>query len=267
MRIADLMCAAVLFSGISSAQWLHYPTANVPKTPSGIPNLGAPAPRTPDGHPDLSGVWEPENTIPCPPEGCLDGLISYQYFDIAYGMKGGLPYQPWAAAQAKARREQMGKDDPTARCFPPGVPRFHAMPTYRRILQTPGLIVELLEHNATYREIFTDGRPLPVDPQPTWNGYSTGHWDGDTLVVETNGLRDGIWLDRNGSPLTEGAKMTERFHRVNYGRLEIELTMNDPKAYTKPWSVTLNQNIVLNTELLDYFCTDNEKDARHVNEK
>lgn len=122
----------------------------------------------------------------------------------------------------------------------------------------------LSERDVSYRQIFADGRPLLKDPEPSWNGYSTGKWEGDTLVVQTNGFRDGIWLDGIGSPMTDAAKMTERFRRVNYGRLEIEVTIDDPKAYTKPWSVKLNQQIVLNTELLDYYCMDNEKDDNHL---
>jgi hypothetical protein len=124
--------------------------------------------------------------------------------------------------------------------------------------------VILLEYNASYRQIFMDGRPLPADPQPSWNGYSTGRWEGDTLVVETNGLRD-MWIDvRSGNPITEAAKVTERFRRVNYGNMEIEVIVDDPKAYTKPWTVKLNQYIVLNTEMLDYICLENEKDAAHL---
>jgi hypothetical protein len=140
-------------------------------------------------------------------------------------------------------------------------------PPPRKILQLPGEIVILSERDVTYRQIFTDGRALPIDPAPTFNGFSVGKWEGDTLVVQTNGLRDGTWLDRRGSPITEQAKMTERFRRVNYGLLEIELTIDDPGAYSKPWTVKLNQDIVLDTELLDYHCTDNEQDAKHVGGK
>ena len=131
-------------------------------------------------------------------------------------------------------------------------------------MQAPGLIVFLTERNASYRQIFTDGRPLPEDPNPSWSGYSTGRWEGDTLVVETNGFGDGQWLDRAGSPLSSAATMTERLRRPNYGTLEIELTVNDPKAYTRPWTIPLKQSIVLNTELLDYICLENEKDALHL---
>ena len=122
----------------------------------------------------------------------------------------------------------------------------------------------LSERDVTFRQIFTDGRELPKDPQPSFHGYSSGRWDGDTLVVQTNGFRDGMWLDRSGSPLTDAAKMTERFRRVNYGKLEIEITIDDPKAYTAPWTVKFNQFIVLNTELLEYFCQENEKDQPHL---
>ena len=142
--------------------------------------------------------------------------------------------------------------------------RILSFPPPRKILQLPGLVVILSERDVTYRQIFTDGRPLPKDPNPSWNGYSIGRWEGDTLVVQTNGLRDDTWLDRKGSPMTDVATLTERFRRVNYGRLEVDVTVNDPKAYTRPWTVTLNQLIVLNTELLDYHCLDNEKDALHL---
>jgi hypothetical protein len=131
-------------------------------------------------------------------------------------------------------------------------------------VQVPGLVVFLTERNASYRQIFTDGRPLPEDPNPSWDGYSTGRWDGDTLIVETIGFRDGQWLDRAGSPLTSAASMTEKFRRPNYGTLEIELTVNDPKAYTRPWTIPLKQSLALNTELLDYICLENEKDETHL---
>jgi hypothetical protein len=138
------------------------------------------------------------------------------------------------------------------------------MALLKKIIQVPGLLVILNEHNATYRQIFTDGRPLPADPNPSWVGYSTGSWEGDTLVVQTAGFRDGLWLDANGSPLTEGARVTERFRRVNYGKLEIDLIVDDLKAYTAPWTVRLNQFIALDTDLLDYICNENEKDVPHL---
>jgi hypothetical protein len=244
-----------------SAQWLKYPTAGVPRTATGEPNLSAPTPRTADGKPDLSGVWEAELTRPCPPGGCLDMQTGEQFFDLGWGLSGGLPYQPWAAQLVKERRSENGKDDIISRCLPTGVPRMHAMPLLRKVVQTPGLMLILNEQNASYRQIFTDGRPLPVDPQPTWNGYSSARWDGDTLVVQSNGFRDGIWLDRSGSPMTDAAQITERFRRVSYGKLEIEVTVDDSKAYTRPWTVKLNHLIALDTDLLDYVCLENEKDV------
>jgi hypothetical protein len=179
-------------------------------------------------------------------------------------LKGGLPYQPWAADLVNQRAAELGRNDPVAWCKPAGAVRLWTYPPPRKIIQLPGLVLVLSERDVGFRQIFTDGRPLPKDPDPSWNGYSSGKWEGDTLVVQTIGFRDGIWLDRNGSPMTDAAKMTERFRRVNYGRLEIEVTIDDPKAYTRAWSFKLNQGILLNTELLDYYCLDNERDFGHM---
>jgi len=198
--------------------------------------------------------------VMCMPEFAVPQLFG----DIGRGVKGGLPYQPWASDLVKARKAENGKDDPTSHCLPGGIAKLHTAALLRKIVQVPGLIVFLTERNASYRQIFTDGRPLPEDPNPSWNGYSTGRWEGDTLVVETIGFMDKNWLDRAGSPLTSAAKMTEKFRRPNYGTLEIELTVNDPEAYTKPWTIPLKQSLVLNTELLDYICLENEKDASHL---
>jgi len=265
LSAAALTALIFMVSAPAAAQWLDYPTADVPKTPSGLPNLGAPTPRTADGKPDFSGIWEAENTLPCEAVGnCTDLRASPQVRNIAAGLPGGLPYQPWTADLVKQRSAGIGKDWPHSRCVPPHVGEIHTLPEFKKIIQTPGLIVILHEFNATYRQIFTDGRPLPVDPNPSWKGYSSGRWEGDTLVVETNGLRDGLWLDLAGDPMTDAAKVTERFRRLNYGNLEIEFTVDDAKAYTKPWTVKLNQYIVLNTELLDYICLENEKDTSHL---
>jgi len=259
-RVAILLATpALLFS-----QWLKYPTAGVPKTPSGLPDLSAPTPRTADGKPDLSGIWEIENTGGCPPYGCPDLPLSKEFLNIGARLAGGLPYQPWAADVVKKRMADNGQEDPASRCQPAGPIRLFTFPQYRKMVQVPGLLVMLSERDVTFRQIFTDGRELPKDPQPSFHGYSSGRWDGDTLIVQTNGFRDGMWLDRSGSPLTDAAKMTERFRRVNYGKLEIEITIDDPKAYTALWTVKFNQFIVLNTELLEYFCQENEKDQPHL---
>ena len=250
---------------LAHAQWLHYPTAGVPKNIDGSPNLAAPAPRTADGKPDLSGLWanycqSGDRIVLCLPEIAVPQVFG----DIGQGVKGGLPYQSWAADLVKARRADYGKDDPTTHCLPGGIAKLHTSVFLRKIIQIPGLIVFLSERNASYRQIYTDGRALPEELNPAWNGYSTGRWDGDTLVVETTGFVDGQWLDRSGSPLTSAARMTERFRRPNYGTLEIELTVDDPKAYTKPWSIQLKQSILLDSDLLDYICLENEKDAPHL---
>ena len=260
--LAVLVAAAHLH-----AQWVHYPTASVPKTSSGVPNLDAAAPKTVDGKPDLSGIWQAEKTRPCPPEGCDDMEIGEQFLNIGWGLQGGLPYRPWAAELVKARKALNGREDPGTQCLPTGILMMHTTPLLKKIVQTPGLLLILNERNAMYRQIFTDGRPLPADPQPSWTGYSTAHWDRDTLVVESAGFRDGIWLDRGGSPLTEEGKITEQFRRVNYGRLEIRITVDDPKAYTAPFTIQLNQSIVLDTDLLDYICLENEKDLTHIGSK
>jgi hypothetical protein len=246
------------------AQWLHYPTAGVPRTSTGGPNLNAPPPRTADGKPDLSGVWDVEHNRPCPPDGCADMPVGHEFIDVGWSLPGGLPYLPWARALAKKRTEELRVEDPTSFCLPIGIVRLHTMALLKKIVQTPGLLVILNEHNATYRQIFTDGRPLPVDPNPSWVGYSTGRWEGDTLVVQSTGFRDGLWLDANGSPLTEGARLTEKFRRVSYGTLQIDVTVDDLKAYSAPWTVRLNQFLALDTDLLDYICHENEKDLPHL---
>jgi hypothetical protein len=257
------MVASVLAEPLE-AQWLHYPTPGVPRTAEGQPNTNAPAPKTHDGRPDLSGVWVAEHTRPCPPAGCDDMQIGEQFLDIGWHVPGGLPFQPWAADLVKKRMADLRRDDPQSRCLPTGVIRMHTTPLYRKIVQTPDLLLILNERMAMYRQIFTDGRPLPADPQPSWTGYSSGRWEGETLVVRTSGFRDGIWLDAAGSPLTDAATIVERFRRVNVGQLEIQVTVDDPKAYTKPWTTTLNQFLAVDTDLLDYICAENEKDVTHL---
>lgn len=243
------------------AQWLSYPTGGVPRLSDGSPNLQAPTPRTPDGKPDFSGIWEPDRNRPCPPEGCADMQVPQEFVNIGWGLKDGAPYQPWAARARKERMEQQGKDDPVSRCLPGGVVKLHTTPQLRKVIQIPGLVVTLNEMDASYRQIFTDGRPLPaVVDIPSFKGFSVGKWDGDALVVETTGFPDGIWLDRSGSPLTDAARITERWRRLNYGTMQIDITIDDAKAYTRPWTITLTHRIVVDTDLLDYICTENEKD-------
>jgi hypothetical protein len=266
--VLKVVCGCTLFSAFISnpaaAQWLNYPTAGVPRLPDGSPNLRAPAPRTPDGKPDFSGIWEPEKNRPCPEGGCADMQVPQEFLNIGFSLKDGPPYQPWAADIRKKRAEENGKDDPVSRCLPGGIVKLHTTPQLRKIIQIPGLLVTLNEMDATYRQIFIDGRPLPPVDLPSFKGFSTGKWDGDTLVIQTEGFTDGIWLDRNGSPMSADAKITERFRRLNFGTMEIDLTIDDPKTYTRPWTIKLIHKIVLNTELIDYLCVENEKDIGHM---
>jgi hypothetical protein len=260
---------AILFAAFAvalplQAQWLNYPSPGLPKKADGSPNMDAPAPKLADGHPDFSGIWMSEQNRPCDPQGCRDLPVGEEFFNIGYGLKGGLPYQPWAAALVKQRMADNAKDDPDPFCLPQSIVKMHTAPLMRKYLQMPGLIVILNERNATYRQIFMDGRKLEDDPNPTWRGYSVGAWEGDALVVHSNGFKDDLWMDRNGSPMTSAAKTTERFRRVNYGNLELEITVDDPKAYTRPWTVKLHQVLMPNTELLDFFCEENEKDLSHL---
>jgi hypothetical protein len=256
-----------------AAQWFHYPTPGIPRLADGKPNLNAPAPKTSDGTPDLSGIWLNANALPCPAnlrdgDDCVEAIaLPREAADFAYNLRGGLPYQPWAAALVKQRVADLAKDDPHARCLPPNFPRAFAFPHHQKFIQLPGLLVILDEFNASYRQIFTDARPFPDDPQPSWNGYSSGKWVGDTLLVDTIGFRDDLWLDMKGDPLTEAAKVTERFRRPNFGTLEIEVTVNDPKAYTRPWTVTLRETRQADTELAEEICLENEKSTRHMTGK
>jgi hypothetical protein len=189
----------------------------------------------------------------------------YQFFDIGSTLKEGLPFQPWAAELRKRRTAENNKDNPDAHCLPIGLMQLHTHPQPRKIIQTPDLVVILYEANGGIRQIFTDGRKLPpTSAQPWWYGYSVGKWDGDTLVVETTGFRDDVWLDVEGSPLTESARMTERFRRVDYGDMEVEVTIDDPKAYTAPWTVKVSHRLTLNTELMEFVCQENERDAPHL---
>ena len=262
MRFAVLFLfiVVVAMAPPAAAQWTGVAPPRVPRNSDGSPNLNGPAPRTADGKPDLSGVWRPDRNQKCPPDGCPDNQMSEQFLDLGWGMKDGLPYQRWAADLVTQRTARNGQDDPTSHCFPGGIVRLHTYPAFNKIVQTPRLIVILSEREVTYRQIFLDGRPLPKDPLPTWKGYSTGRWEGDTLVVESSGFRgEDIWLDRKGSPLTDTATITERIRRVNYGRLQTQLTVNDPKAYTHPFTVTLNEYLEPAGELMDFVCLENDK--------
>ncbi len=247
----------------AAAQWLNYPTPGIPRTADGKPDLTAPAPRMPDGKPDFSGMWRVENLLPCDDvrRMCTDLPISTQFGNLGAGLQPGAPYRPWAEERIKNKGIA---DDPYTRCLTPGGPRMHLLPTMKKFVQTPGLLLLLNEFNISFRQVFLDGRPLPVDPNPTWNGYSIGRWDGDALVIDSIGFRDDQWLDAAGSPLTNAGKVTERFNRPDYGHLTIDVTIDDPKAYTRPWTTTIRLLAVPDTEMLDAQCLENEKDVPHL---
>jgi len=250
---------------VALAQWLKYPTPGIPRLASGAPDLKAPAPRTPDGKPDLSGMWfaNVPSRDNCRTGDCIqEERMAREQINLGIKLQGGLPYTEWSREQMKTRRANGGREDPHTYCMPPNFPRAWTLPQYMRIVQTPSMMVVLHEFNAAYREVYLDGRPLPENPNPTWNGYSTGHWEGDTLVIETNGIRDDMWLDIQGSPITESARVTERLKRLNFGLMQIEISVNDPKAYTKPWSVTIEMAVQVDTQMLEEICIDNEKDTQ-----
>jgi hypothetical protein len=266
--VSSVLAIAVVASPLVSAQWATMPRAGAPRTPDNRVKLDAPAPRTADGKPDFTGVWESVRTgsgqqivgIDPPPLSRTS-----QFWNIGAGLDGDLPLQPWAFELRNTRIADKSKDNPDAHCLPIGITQLHNHPQPRKIIQTPTLIVILYEANGGVRQIFLDGRPLPHDdPQPWWYGYSTGRWDGDTLIVDTAGFRDGGWLDVNGAPLTDAARLTERFRRVNYGTMEIEVTVDDPKAYTRAWTARKMQHRLLpDEELIEFVCGENEKSSRH----
>ena len=263
--------AALTMSLPLRAQFVKFPTPGVPRTADGKPNLAAPAPRTPDGKPDFSGIWLTAN-FDCPPGGynpetytCGPELpMGRDGINFGSSLQGGLPYQPWLAALVKKRTADQSKDDPHVVCLPDTFLRMYSLPHLTKFVQTAGLLIMLNEVNAGYRQVFLDNRPLPTDPAPSWQGYSSARWEGDTLVISSNGFRDDLWIDWSGSVLTPAAKVTEKIRRPSYGRLEIEVTVDDPKAYTKPWTVTLRQQLALNTELIDEICLENEQSSRRM---
>jgi hypothetical protein len=274
---ALVVTAGLLVPAQLTAQWVNYPSAAVPRRPDGKVNMAAPAPRMADGRPDLSGLWmtaEPNRgagrgTAPpvnVPDEAGDQGNVtaSRQMRDIGIDLPGGLPYQPWLIPIVKERTANEAIDDPHIRCLPDNFLRAYGLPHLLKFVHSPQLLVVLNEMNAGYRQVFTDGRPLPKSPNPSWQGYSSAKWSGDTLVIDTIGLRDDTWIDWNGSVLTEAAKVREEIRRPDFGHLEIKVTVDDPKAYTKPWSVTLKQRIVVDTDLIDEICLENEKFEQFV---
>jgi hypothetical protein len=276
--------AAFVWAIGAAAQWPPVAEPELPRDSEGNVIMDAPAPRTADGKPDLSGLWMRTRSGP-PPGGRGRGGVSLEptqapvpldpdgppiaaFFEAGENMEGGLPYTPWAKELRDQRFALRARDNPDARCLPMGFLQFHQQPQPRMIIQTEKMI--LIEYEANYgiRHIYLDGRELPPqgEPQPWWYGYSVGRWDGDDLVVETNNLRgadedspyDG-WLDVNGSPYTREAKIIERFRRPTLGHLQIDFTVDDPKAYTRPWTVRIDQRLVPDQELIEFVCNENQQ--------
>jgi len=261
---AALSMAVLLAAPVAApAQWLDYKTPGVPRLASGAPDLAAQAPRQ-DGRPDFSGMWfaNVPSRDACRTGDCIqEERMAMEQMNMGRKLQGGLPYTEWSKEQMKVRGANGGREDPHTYCKPPNFPRAWTLPQYLKIVQTPKLMVILHEFNAAYREIYMDGRPLPSDPNPTWNGYSVGHWEGDVLVIETSGIRDDMWLDVQGSPITESAKVTERLKRLNFGLMQVQITVDDPKAYTKPWTVTIEMAAQVDTPMIEEICMDNERDV------
>jgi hypothetical protein len=263
---AAVALAAFLVAAPIAAQWVGYATAGVPRKADGTADMTAPAPRLADGKPDFSGIWISDRTEPGQ-ETISDAsrLPSGRHMqNMGVDMEGGLPYQAWQLPVVKERTENLAIHDPHIRCLPDFFLRAYGLPHMLKFVHTPGLLVMLNEMNAGYRQVFTDARPLPDDPAPSWQGYSSARWEGDTLVVDTIGVRDDTWIDWNGSVVTEEAKIREEIRRIDFGHIEIKATVDDPKAYTKPWSVTLRQRVVVDAELIDEICLENEQFVRRM---
>jgi hypothetical protein len=275
--------AIVAVTGASAslaAQWFKYPSPRAPRTTTGDVDLSGAIPRLANGRPDLSGVWmtaEPACVVrgvmslaelvkllpptrKCPPS---TASFSRQSVNIGIDMPGGLPYQPWLAKLVDERVANQSIDDPHIRCLPDLFVRAYGLPHYLKFVQTPDLLVMMNEYNGVYRQVFTDGRPLPVDPNPSWQGYSTATWSDDTLVIDSNGFRDDVWIDWAGSMITSAGRLRERIRRPDFGHLEVEVTVDDPKAYTTPWSVTFTQRVMVDTEMMEFICNENEKSSKH----
>jgi hypothetical protein len=273
----QLLWALLAFIGHSAyAQWLNYPTPGIPRTRDGRADLAAPAPRAANGKPDLSGVWHVEAT-PLEEQKRLygDGLdkaalpgmepdtISKYVLNILVDFKAeDSPMRPEAAALLRQRTQL---DRPSLNCLPWGIPASTLFAPVYKIVQTPGLIVMMLEvDSGATRQIYTDGRELPVDPQPLWYGYSVGKWEGDTLVVETAGFNDKSWLDSMGHPHSSAMRVLERYRRRDFGHLDVEITIDDPKMYTRPFTIKVTHLLQPDTDILEYFCSENERDRTHT---
>ncbi|HXD73844.1 MAG TPA: hypothetical protein VN628_08915 [Vicinamibacterales bacterium] len=252
------MLALLLLLG----QWLDHPAKNIPRTKDGRPVLTAKAPKTREGRPDLSGIWLPDNTAGV--KGTNGEPLPGYFISVTFGQKDeDVPLTEAGAAAFRRNLADNEKGDPTSYCKPIGVPSVDTLPIPFKIVQTPGLIVVLYEGDTSYRQIFTDGRTHAETTIPSWMGYSVGRWEGDTLVVETTGFNDKSWLDRIGHTHSDEMKVTEKFHRRDLGHMDVAITIADPKTFTRPIGYTQSVTLTPDSDLLEYFCTDNEVDSAH----
>ena len=275
-RKAFAICTIFGASLCVHAQWVNHPTPGAPRTKDGKVNLAAPAPRV-GGKPDLSGIWQVEPT-PLAELTALFGDVAalavpgddprtftkYVFNILADFKPEEAPLRPEFAEIFGKRAQVLGLDIPTSHCLPGGIPFSMLLPFPTKIVQTPGLIVMLLEGDGTSRRVYMDGRKHPIDPQPLWMGYSVGHWEGDTLVVDTRGFNDQSWLDGFGHPHSEDMRVTEHFHRRDFGHMDVQITIDDPKVYTKPFSIRVTHRLLPDTDILESYCAENERDRKHL---
>ena len=271
-----ILIALVAAQALVRAQWLNHPAPGTPRTPDGKPNLSARTPRAADGRPDLSGVWQTVSAPPDELERLIPGGVNgagedgpSQYFlNILADFKPEeAPIRPDAAASYRKRYQNFAKESPLSHCLPTGVLMAETAPAPYKIVQLPGLTLMLYERDTNFRQVYTDGRQLPDDPQPDWLGYSVGKWDGDSLVVDTVGFNDRSWLDARGHTHSEALHLTERFRRLDFGHMEVQVTIDDPKTYTRPFNVKLRQRLLPDSDVLESFCAENERDLAHFEGK
>ena len=265
-----LLCGA---SVCGRAQWLNYPARGTPRIRNGKPNLAAPAPHTSYGKPDLSGIWQAEGApieelvklLPSGANGLGEATPSRYFLNILSDFQADeAPIRPEAAALFLKRLHAFGKDSPGTHCLPAGVPLAALLPAPYKLLQMPEMIVMLYEAETSFRQIYTDSRTHTADPQPTWMGYSVGKWEGDTLVVDAVGFNDRSWLDAMGHQHSDAMRITERYHRRDFGHMEVQITIDDPKTFTRPFTIKFNQALLPDTDLIESFCSEDEKDVGHL---
>jgi hypothetical protein len=281
--MTNTIAAVLLVAAVSTpvaAQWLTYRDPGIPRTRDGKPNLSAPAPRTANGRPDLSGVWQVEptaseemkqlfgdiNALSVPGDDIL--TFSKYFLSILVDFKPEeSPLRPDAAERFRELMAKRGTESPTANCLPPGITQADVGPNPYKIVQAPGAIVIMYELFGGHRQVYMDARKVPANPQPLWLGYSVGRWDGDTLAVETGGFNDKSRLDAFGHPHSEDLRTVERFHRRDFGHMDVQLTIEDPRTFTRPFTIKFTDRLVPDSDVGEYYCAENERDRAHIGAK